>query len=116
MAAKKILITYEIWTDEDAEIGETDEQGWIDEEGESMVPDADDRAEGKTAVDKAEEWLRYHHAYEGSEGGSGAASRWWTNHEHDTNYQTGAVEQRSYHLEGFSEQERRQIQKRMEAR
>jgi len=116
MAKRFITITYEVWTPEDAEIGDTDVRGWIDEEGESMEPDAEERSEGVSAVDKAVEWLKYHYAYEGSEGGRDAASRWWTNYDHDTDYRTGAVEQRSYHLEGFSEIEKRQIQLRMEAR
>ena len=29
----KILTTYEIWTPEDVEAGDTDDRGWIDEEG-----------------------------------------------------------------------------------
>ena len=35
----KILETYEIWTPEDKEIGATDDQGWIDEEGYEIEPD-----------------------------------------------------------------------------
>jgi hypothetical protein len=116
VAKKFITITYEIWGEEDLEAGDTDRRGWIDEEGESMAPDADDRAEGLSAVDKAVSWLEYHGAYEGSEGGARAASRWWTNHEHDIDYRTGEVEQRSYHLHGFTEAEKRAIQLRMEKR
>jgi hypothetical protein len=116
MAKRFITITYEVWTPEDAEIGETDDRGWIDEEGESMEPDKWDREEGIGALDKTVEYLWDHGAYEGSEGGAKAASRWWTDPKHDEDFRTGAVEQRSYHLHGFSETEKREIQKRLEGK
>jgi hypothetical protein len=113
MAAKKILISYEIWTPEDREHGETWDKGWVDEEGEPMAPDREERREGITAVDKAVAWLTYHHASIPSDWQKAGASRSWTNDKHSEDFETGADEMRTYHLEGFSEKERRKIQREM---
>lgn len=116
MAQKKITITYGIVTPESAEAGDFEETGWVDEEGDPMTPDSEERSEGVTAVDKAVEYLMDHHAIEPSEAGKGASPRWWTDDEYDVNYRTGAVESRDYHLEGFSEKERAEIDREMNRR
>ena len=115
MARKYITITYEVWDEEAVDAGDTDERGWIDEEGEDMAPDEYDREDGLDSVDLAVRYLQEHGAYEGNEYGARSASRWWTNYDHHTDYRTGEVEQRSYHLHGFTEDERRRIQRLMEA-
>ena len=116
MARKYITITYEVWDEEAVEAGDTDDRGFIDEEGEDMAPDKWDREEGLTVIDKTVEYLLAHGAYEPSEWGppGTAAPRWWTNYEHSLDFRTGERENRSYHLQGFSHAERQEIFRRME--
>ena len=111
MAKHFYRTTYEIITPGDEDDDEPEvEQGWIDEEGESLEPDADDIANGLLdAVDMAIQMLDLNSANEPSEWGQRAAPRWWTNDEYDHDYGTGARESRSYHLEGFTEAERHAI-------
>jgi len=99
---KRIVVTYEIYSYEDLEAGEAGERGFLDEEGISMVPDSYDREDGLTAVDKAVAFIKEAGAWEGSESGRGAASRWWTDYG-AAEPRTGDRENRSYHLKRFSE-------------
>lgn len=104
---KRIRISFETVTPESAEQGDAAERGWIDEEGESMDPDADDRAEGLTAVDKAADFLD-------DQGVSPSASHfhpglWYTTTDPDTDLRTGETEYRSYHLVGFTTEEQQEI-------
>lgn len=100
----RIGITYDIVTPESAEEGDYAESGWIDEDGVSMKPDKVDTQDGITAVDKAISFLRSESAREPSSTAFHSGV-WYTNEEYDTDYSTGAVESRSYHLKGFSEAE-----------
>jgi hypothetical protein len=118
----KILETYEIWTPEDKEIGATDDQGWIDEEGYEIEPDdldfRDYRREWEISEDTPDEeiyeevvaqaaadYLEDH--YVDTAGFPFSPGLSYTNYDHDTNWETGGEEQRSYHLEGFTpEQEK----------
>ncbi len=106
---KRILITYEIVTPESAEYGDAEERGWIDEEGDVIELDEFDREEGITVVDKTVAYLDSAYAYEPSESGREAAPRWWTDYEHEGDPATGARTNKSYHLEGYTEAEKRQI-------
>lgn len=107
--AKRILITYEIVTHESAEHGDAEERGWIDEEGDVIELDEFDREEGITVVDKTVAYLDRAYATEPSESGRDAAPRWWTDYDHDGDPATGARTNKSYHLEGYTEAEKRQI-------
>lgn len=109
-----ITITYEILTDEDREFGETDNQGWYDEEGVSMIPDEWDLEEDKTVVDLAVQFLWRENAVEPSEGGKDGAPRWWTWSEPERDYWSGADEYRSFHLIGFSRPMRQEVYQLME--
>lgn len=111
----RIAITYDIVTHESAAEGDTAENGWIDQEGVSMKPDADEAADGVTAVDKAVEMLRDNGATEASSS-SFHTGIWYTNNDHDTDYITGAVESRSYHLKGFTPEEERAVYAGMRGR
>lgn len=118
----KILETYEIWTPEDAEIGETDDKGWIDEEGYEMEPDKYDfeefLEENELPEDTPDEEIRdsviamlaadYLEDQSIDTGGASfSPGMWYTNYDYDEDYETGGKEQRSYHLEGFTpEQEK----------
>ena len=92
---KRIVETFEIVTPESAEDGDADERGWIDDEGEHYT------------VEEAIAFL------EGCEPSSTAFHEgvWYTNNEYHTDYATGAVESRSYHLRGYTEREQRWIYK-----
>lgn len=110
-----IAVTYDIVTPESAEQGDYAESGWIDEEGQDMTPDSYDREEGITAVDKAVKFLKYEGAREPSTSHFHPGV-WYINDEHDTDYRTGAVESRSYHLRNFSQHQEREIFNRMKRR
>lgn len=103
-----IKITYETITPESAEEGDVADSGWIDEEGVDMEPDEIDLDEGLDVIDKTVEFLRDHNA-EPSEMGRGAAPRWWTAYEVDVDYATGEVENHSFHLHGYSDEERAEV-------
>jgi hypothetical protein len=88
-----ILTTYDIVTPESAEEGDTADCGWIDDEG------------VKHSVQSAIAMLKHcepsaTHFWRGT---------WYTVYDYHTDYATGAVESRSYHLKGFSEVEERAI-------
>ena len=118
----KILETYEIWTPEDAEIGATDGQGWIDEEGYEIEPDKydfeefleenelpedtpDEEIRDSVIAMLAADYLEDHYVDTG--GASFSPGLSYTNYNYDEDYETGGKEQRSYHLEGFTpEQEK----------
>lgn len=105
MAARRIVSYYEIWTPEDAEIGETDDRGELDDV--TLELDEYDRDEGIGWADKAIDYLLDEGVNEPS------SSRfhpdiWYTAYG-EADYRTGATENRSYHLKGFTEQEQRAV-------
>jgi hypothetical protein len=94
---KRIPITFEIVTPESAEQGDAEERGWIDEDGEQF-----------NSAGEAARFLISNGATEPS------SSRfhkgvWYTASDYNTDWQTGAVESRSFHPKGFSEKEQRMI-------
>lgn len=101
-----IRTTYDIVTPESAENGEAAEQGWIDEEGISMEPDEFDLDEGISVVDKTVQFLKKNGATEFS---GNRFSPWFTNHEYNHDYKSGAEESRSFHLVGYSDDELSEI-------
>lgn len=110
----RIRIAYETWTPEDVEFGDTDDTGWLDEEGVSMRPDEYDQEEGRTVVDMAVKFLREEGATEPS------SSRfhkgiWYTAYE-SPDFRTGEQTVKSYHLVGFSEARQRAIFEQMRRR
>jgi hypothetical protein len=109
---KNITITYETWDEESVEVGETDDRGWIDEEGISLEPDEDDIAEGKTLIDTTVEYLQKEGVIHPSDS---IAARWWSTEE-DLNYRTGERTIKSYHLNNYTAEERAEIQRRMEGK
>ena len=121
----KILTTYEIWTPEDVEAGDTDERGWIDEEGYAFVPDKWDyeefieeeelpentsHADIKDAVVAVLALNFLKDAYVQQPSSSHFhPGIWYTNYDHDEDYRTGGKEQRSYHLDGFTPEQEEYI-------
>ena len=109
----RILTTYSVTTPESAEQGDFAESGWIDEVGEPMLPEEYDREEGKTAVDKAVDWLEWKGA------GEASASHfhpgvWYSSQ--STSYRTGETTEYNFHLKGFTEQEEEEVFNRMQRR
>ena len=110
---KIITTTYQTVTPESAEEGDFEDQGWEDEEGESMLPDKWDIEEGLTAVDKAVEFLtnsRYTTEPSSSQFHQGV---WYSTPDADQNYTTGEDTYYSCHLNGFTEEEEAEIYKRV---
>jgi len=102
---KGFTITYQQITPESAENGEFSDQGWIDEEGVSMLPDKFDLDEGMTAVDCAIEYLENNTGANGLEYSDSHGVRffgWWTALKVDEDYSTGMTEDRGYHPYGFA--------------
>lgn len=108
----RITITYETITPESAEQGDAEDRGWIDEEGESMLADEFDLEEGLTVVDKAVAFLKKNYATEPSSSHFDDGV-WYTAYDYDHDYETGATENRSYHLNGFTTEEAEEIFNRM---
>jgi hypothetical protein len=88
-----------------------EEHGWIDEEGVEFEPDENDiedgMSESESIVAQAVKFLEY-------EGAAHASSShfypgvWYTT-ESEQDYRTGADEERSFHLDGFSPEEQAEI-------
>ena len=93
---KRIRIAYGIVTPESASIGDYAKTGWIDKKGVVIE-----------SVDDAIEFLRNNGAVYPSS--SHFHPRCWYSDDGNTNFRTGAVETRSYHLVGFSEDEQEAI-------
>jgi hypothetical protein len=104
----RIKTTYSIITPESAEIGDTAERGWIDEEGESMLPADED----ETVIDRAVAFLLSEGITESSS--SGSYGRWpgpgiWYSTQFEMDYSTGNEEERSFHLYEFTDDEEKAI-------
>lgn len=107
-ADKKIATTYQTVTPESAEQGDYADQGWEDEEGESMTPDEYDAEDGITAVDKAVRFLQ-------DKGGNEPSSSqfhegvWYSTVDPERDFHTGEEKYYSFHLKGFTPEEEAQI-------
>jgi hypothetical protein len=108
-ATRSIAISYELITPESAEAGDAEERGWIDEEGVSMEPDANDVEGGLNAVDLAVAYLFKHGATETSSEPPGGLDTWGIASDYRHHYDTGAVENRHFFLRGFTDEEARAI-------
>lgn len=108
---KYITTTYEIVTPESAEEGDYAEIGWENEEGEDMTPDEYDAEEGITAVDKAVEFLKDNGPVEPSS--SRFSVRTWYTHYGEQDWRDGSYTNYNYFLNGFSEEEEREIYSRV---
>jgi hypothetical protein len=99
----RVAITYEMITPESAEEGLFADTGWIDEEGVSMQLDEWEVDEGTTLAEKTAKYLYDQGAWEPS-------STWfhegiWYTEYGESDFRTGEVENRSYHLRDFTEME-----------
>jgi hypothetical protein len=104
----RITIAYETWTDEDTEAGETNDRGWIDEEGVDMFPDMYDLEEGLTPVDIAVEFLRNReYVNQASSYPSWSQGTWYESSDEDP--YTGERTIKHYFLEAFTPDEERDV-------
>ena len=103
----RIAVSYSRYSEESALAGFHDEQGWVDEEGWSALPDCIDLADNLTAVDKAILFLRDEGVFEPSSMPFHPGV--WYCSEPSQDYGSGEWESRSYHLKGFTEDEERCI-------
>lgn len=104
---KYITTSYtKIIPDEDY-IDMQEENGWEDEEGESMLPDEYDIEEGITAIDNAYNFLKKNNAIEASS--SDFNKGVWYSTDGDSDFVTSVVTTYSFYLNGFTEQEEEAI-------
>lgn len=102
------------WGDSGSSDDYEEDHGWEDEEGQSMEPDEYDD-EGTTAVGKAVKFLKGK-SVEPSSSPTWSIGTWYTDADDDVDYRTGWRKQCSYHLEGFTEAEEKEIYKRVTKR
>ncbi len=107
-ADKRIATTYQVVTPESAEQGDYADQGWEDEDGESMVPDEYDVEEEKTAVDKAVEFLTDKGGLEPSSSHFNTGV-WYSTIDPERDFHSGEEKYYSFHLKGFTPEEEAQI-------
>lgn len=105
-----ITTTYETWDEESAEIGETDDRGWLDEEGQSMEPDKYDIEEGLNVIDITVKFLSDKGAMHPNNSSGG--SRWWSTEE-EMDMHTGDRTITSYHLNNYTAEEMEEVQEKM---
>lgn len=104
----RITISFNRTTPESSENGEFSESGWTDEDGVEMTPDKWDQEEGLTVVDKAVEFLWKEGATQHSSS-SFDEDGWYSTGWQTKNYGTGEDEECNYHLEDFTQEQKRQI-------
>lgn len=108
MTTPRIRTTFSRVTPESAEQGDTSSTGWIDDEGEDMTPDEFDVEDGVTTVDKAVKFLFDAGAYHASSSHFHVGC-WYHTEYTCVDYHTAEEEERSYHLDGFTEAQQREI-------
>ena len=112
---KRIVITYQTFSPESLESGDVEDQGWKDEEGESMIPDEYDYEDDITAVDKAIDFLKKNGANEPSSSHFNTGV-WYSTSDPDIDYKSGNETYYSYHLKGFTPEEEQEIFQRIKRR
>lgn len=100
---KLIKTTYQVVSPESAEQGDYADQGWYDEEGESMIPDEWESEEGITVVDKTIDYLtNKRYATEPSYSPGFTVGISYTTMDSDVNYETDEDTYYTCHLYGFT--------------
>ena len=100
----KIRTTYTTYTPESIEQGDSADNGWIDEDGETVA-----------GVHEAVRFLRNAGVTEAS-GSHFHKGVWYSTEPSYTDYGTGEQEERSYHLSGFTMNQERRVFEAMKAR
>jgi hypothetical protein len=99
----RIKVTYDRITPESAEEGDLSESGWLDEDGQSMLPADED----ETVVDRAVGFLLSEGVNESS--GDFSPGTWYMTPWEIISYSTGEEEQKAYHLYEFTDDEEKSI-------
>jgi len=105
---RKITTTYAKIDTESSKQGDFSDTGWIDEDGESIELDKWDIEEGLTVIDKALDFLK-------DQGAISASSSyfhpgiWYSTEFQIEDYSTDEEVEYSFHLEGFTEVEEKEI-------
>lgn len=102
---RRIVSYFETWTPEDIDHGEASDRGELDDV--EIELDEWDREEETTIVDKAVEYLKGVYASEPSSS-SFHPGVWYTSYG-ESDYRTGEVQNESYHLKDFTEEEEKAI-------
>lgn len=113
---KGFRITYQITTPESAEHGDYEDQGFISEDGVSMLPGKWNIEESLSAIDIAVSFLQANTGSNGleySSSGNAYLGGWWSSLKYNENYATGSIEDRGFHPYGFSEPELQEIMDRL---
>lgn len=109
---RRIKISYDVVTPESAEIGDFAENGWENEEGVCIDPDEFDVEEHGSELD-AVVALAVKTIGNGVEASDYPrccpGHTWYTDIDADVDYSDGSETRRSYHLDGFSEEEERAV-------
>jgi hypothetical protein len=105
-ADRGFLVTFDTYTEESIEAGDTEDGGYSDYE--SMEPDEFDTADNVTAVDKAIHYLTRDHSVMASSSHFHPGV-WYSDSSNDQDYRTGEETQHSYHPTNFSVEEQRAI-------
>ena len=119
-----ILVSFEKWTPEDVEHGAPSESGWVEPsgpwyyeatdpgyKGEPVEPDAYDIDAAEDAGLDPVVWTALEMMGSDLEPSSYPFSRgtWYTEYTAEEDFGTGEIENRSYHLEGFTEAQEKAI-------
>ena len=104
-ADKGFLITFDLYTEESIEDGDTEDGGYDGAEN-CTVDEFDD--EGVTAVDKAVQFLTREHCVQASSSHF-HEELYYSDSDIDTDYRTGEQTQHSYHPVNFTVDEQRAI-------
>lgn len=94
-----VRVAYEIWTDEDVEAGDTDNKGWVDEEGSEYI--FEDVVQMLRMAEPSSS--KFHDGI------------WYKEPEYHTNDQTGETESRSYFIDAPVKVQRKLFKEVMEA-
>lgn len=109
---RRIRISYDVVTAESAECGDFSETGWEDEEGVCIDPDDSDVEEhgNELAAVVALAVETIGNGVEASDYPRCCPGHtWYTEIDGEEDYSDGSVKRRSFHLDGFSEEEEKSI-------
>lgn len=109
---RRIRISYETVTPESAEYGDCADSGWENEEGVCITPDEYDVEEHGSEFDAVVALAvdTIGHSCEASDYPRCCPGHtWYTEIDGDVDYSDGSETRRSYHLDGFSDDEERAI-------
>jgi len=103
---RRIRISYSTYTEDSIAAGDAEDHGWENEEGVEMDPDKWDIEDGKTAAQKATEFLNEKGAIHPSSSHFHPGI-WY--HDSNNDWRGNELIEYSYHLSGFTPEEEQEI-------